>query len=379
MGKLTIQEVAKVLTERNGLSQREASRFAAEMFAVILNRLQEGDSVKVKGLGTFKIIVVDSRESVSVRTGERVVIDSHSKVTFTPDAVMKELVNKPFSQFETVVLNDGIEFSDLNEQSEVAEADVDVDGEEEELKETQVQEIHEVIEQEPEVVEEKPLAIEQEPEVVEEKPLVVEEEPEVVEEEPEVVEEEPSSVEERPLIETVDDSIEPEESESDEESSPWGRWLLMALVILLIAGLAAFGGYWYGSQHQSSTKVLPDTVFVRDTVFVSELAVDSVSEAESETVEVKPVATEEKPVATEHLDPYAAKDERVRLGAYRIVGTAQEITVQAGQTFYSICRAYLGPDMECYIEVYNDLPRDPQIKAGQVLKIPKLEWKKRRK
>lgn len=365
MGKLTIQEVAKVLTERNGLSQREASRFAAEMFAVILNRLQEGDSVKVKGLGTFKIIVVDSRESVSVRTGERVVIDSHSKVTFTPDAVMKELVNKPFSQFETVVLNDGIEFSDLNEQSEVAEADVDVDGEEEELKETQVQEVHEVIEQEPEVVEEKPLAIE--------------EEPEVVEEEPEVVEEEPSSVEERPLIETVDDSIEPEESESDEESRPWGRWLLMALGILLIAGLAAFGGYWYGSQHQSSTKVLPDTVFVRDTVYVSELAVDSVSEAESETVEEKPVATEEKPVATEDLDPYAAKDERVRLGAYRIVGTAQEITVQAGQTFYSICRAYLGPDMECYIEVYNDLPRDPQIKAGQVLKIPKLEWKKRRK
>lgn len=354
MGKLTIQEVAKVLTEKNGLSQREASRFAAEMFAVILNHLQEGDSVKVKGLGTFKIIVVDSRESVSVRTGERVVIDSHSKVTFTPDTVMKELVNKPFSQFETVVLNDGIEFSDLKEQGEIADADVD----DEEPKEDVV--------------------VQEEPKVIEQEPLVIEEEPEVIEQEPLVIVEEPAAVEEHPMIETVEESNEPEEQESveeeehEEESSQWGRWLLMAFGILIIAGVAAFGGYWYGSHGQSAAKALPDTVFVRDTIYMSELAVDSVNETESEVVE-------EKPVVKEETDPYAAKDERVRLGAYRIVGTAQEITVQAGQTFYSICRAYLGPDMECYMEVYNDLPRDPQIKAGQVLKIPKLEWRKRRK
>ena len=368
MGKLTIQEVAKVLTEKNGLSQREASRFAAEMFAVILNHLQEGDSVKVKGLGTFKIIVVDSRESVSVRTGERVVIDSHSKVTFTPDTVMKELVNKPFSQFETVVLNDGIEFSDLKEQGEIADADVDDEEPKEDV----------VVQEEPKVIEQEPLVIEEEPLVIEEEPEVIEEELEVIEQEPLVIVEEPAAVEEHPMIETVEESNEPEEQESveeekyEEESSQWGRWLLMAFGILIIAGVAAFGGYWYGSHGQSAAKALPDTVFVRDTIYMSELAVDSVNETESEVVE-------EKPVVKEETDPYAAKDERVRLGAYRIVGTAQEITVQAGQTFYSICRAYLGPDMECYMEVYNDLPRDPQIKAGQVLKIPKLEWRKRRK
>ena len=126
MGKLTIQEVAKILVEKNGLNQREANQFATECFAVILNRLQDGDAVKVKGLGTFKIINVEARESVSVRTGERVVIDSHSKVSFTPDTVMKELVNKPFSQFETVVLNDGVEFEDIpddvtEEESSVVE------------------------------------------------------------------------------------------------------------------------------------------------------------------------------------------------------------------------------------------------------------------
>ena len=115
MGKLTIQEVSKILVEKNGLEPEAASSFVAEFFNVIQQQLQQGDQVKVKGLGTFKIINVEARESVSVRTGERVVIDSHSKVTFVPDAVMKELVNKPFSQFETVVLNEGVEFADMKD------------------------------------------------------------------------------------------------------------------------------------------------------------------------------------------------------------------------------------------------------------------------
>ena len=115
MAKVTIQEIAKVLVEKNGLSQRDASKFGTEMFALILERLQQGELVKVKGLGTFKIIDVEARESVSVRTGERVVIESHPKVSFTPDTTMKELVNKPFSQFDTVVLNDGVEFGDMDD------------------------------------------------------------------------------------------------------------------------------------------------------------------------------------------------------------------------------------------------------------------------
>ena len=154
MGKLTIQEVAKILTEKNGLEPREASRFAAEMFSVILQRLQEGDTVKVKGLGTFKIINVEARESVSVRTGERVVIDSHAKVTFTPDTIMRELVNKPFSQFETVVLNDGVEFDDIKD--EVTEEAAEEPVIEEPVVEKPVVEEPVVEEPEPEPVEEKP-------------------------------------------------------------------------------------------------------------------------------------------------------------------------------------------------------------------------------
>ena len=76
---------------------------------------------------------------------------------------------------------------------------------------------------------------------------------------------------------------------------------------------------------------------------------------------------------------YAQKDERVRLGAYRIVGLSHEVKVLAGQTFKSICKAHLGPDMECYVEVFNDLPNNPKVKEGQVIKIPKLQLKKKKK
>ena len=79
------------------------------------------------------------------------------------------------------------------------------------------------------------------------------------------------------------------------------------------------------------------------------------------------------------LDQYEQRDERVRLGAYRIVGLDHEVKVLAGQTFYSICKAHLGPDMQCYVEVYNDLPRNPNVKEGQIIRIPKLQWKKRKR
>ena len=121
MGRLTIQEIAKVLVVKNGLEQSVANRFTTELFAIIQERLENNDQVKVKGLGTWKVITVEARESISVRTGGRVMIDEHSKITFTPDVTMKELVNKPFSQFETVVLNDNVDFDDLKEQPADAE------------------------------------------------------------------------------------------------------------------------------------------------------------------------------------------------------------------------------------------------------------------
>ena len=393
MGKLTIQEVAKILTEKNGLEPREASRFAAEMFSVILQRLEEGDTVKVKGLGTFKIINVEARESVSVRTGERVVIDSHAKVTFTPDTIMRELVNKPFSQFETVVLNDGVEFDDINDEvtKETAEETVIEEPVVEETPLIEVPVVEETSAVEEPIVEEQPV-VEKTP-VVEEEPVV--EEPVVEEpEEEQVTEEEPAE-----LI----DFYEEEEQESERH---WGRWLLGGLAVLVLMMGAAYGGYEYGLQQQ--VVVMTDTLVVRDTVYMADIQNESqdsavVEETAEESImdemisapmakkgaqaeaqakpepQPKPTPQVKNEPAAEQLDQWSAKDERVRLGAYRIVGLLREVKVLEGQTFYSICRAHLGPDMQCYVEVYNNLPRNPQIKTGQVLKIPKLEPRKRRK
>lgn len=365
MGKLTIQDIAKVLVEKSGLTQKEANKFATEMFSIIQQRLEEDELVKIKGFGTFKIINVEARESVSVRTGERVMIDSHAKVTFTPDTVMKELVNKPFSQFETVVLNDGVEFDDVAEDNEEEMAAVDdvVNP----VEETPVVEIAQVVE-EPQIVETP--QIEEEPQV-EETPMVTLAENEPVEEDP-VADEEPV-----------------------EEESSWKKWLLAVAVVLVLMGLSAYGGYYYAMQKMSAQKT--ETAEIKkDEVAIPEKPVDSVAVAK-DTVVAAPVEVAQTEVKAEESakkeetvkqevkepaeepDPYAAKDERVRLGAYRIVGTAEEVKVLPGQTFYSICRAHLGPDMQCYVEVYNNLPKDPKIKEGQVIKIPKLKPKKKRK
>ena len=169
---------------------------------------------------------------------------------------------------------------------------------------------------------------------------------------------------------------------------------------------AAYGGYEYGLQQQ--VVVMTDTLVVRDTVYMADIQNESqdsavVEETAEESImdemisapmakkgaqaeaqakpepQPKPTPQVKNEPAAEQLDQWSAKDERVRLGAYRIVGLLREVKVLEGQTFYSICRAHLGPDMQCYVEVYNNLPRNPQIKTGQVLKIPKLEPRKRRK
>ena len=409
MGKLTLQEIAKVLVEKNGLTQREANRFASDFFANIQHNLELGEQVKVKGLGTFKIIGVEARESISVRTGERVVIDSHSKVSFTPDNTMKELVNKPFSQFETVVLNEGVVFEDEKDDDSEDDAESfenvvveqptepELEPHESEPKLDKFTESDQEIE--PDKSTEPEILDVFEEEIIEEKvdDKTDEKIDEKIDETVEDKEEEKSEEETEEIADAQEDVIENEaadEVSDKEENTSWGRWLLGGLGILALMALSAFGGYYYGSMKQTTT---PDSVFVHDTVFVPELTspafvdsvvVDSVPSAPSEApVPLQPsaddVASSEpsarKDEKTSALDPYSQKDPRVRYGAYRITGTAQVVTVKAGQTFLGICRMYLGPGLECYVEAYNDLPQQPKLKEGQVIKIPKLELKKKRR
>ena len=118
--RLTIQNLIEMLAERHDMDKQDAESFVKEFFQLIEEALETDKYVKVKGLGTFKLINVESRESVSINTGERFRIQGHTKISFTPEPALKDLINKPFSHFETVVLNDNtvLEDTQVDGQSE---------------------------------------------------------------------------------------------------------------------------------------------------------------------------------------------------------------------------------------------------------------------
>lgn len=382
MGKLTIQEIAKILVEKNKLTVKEANQFAAVVFEVIQEGLDTEGQVKVKGLGTFKKIQVEARESVSVRTGERVMIDSHAKITFTPDALMKELVNKPFSQFETVILNDGVEFEDLADdltEEELSELDSMENTEEEATQ--QVSKEQEVVPEETVATSAETTITSAETETVV-RPLM------------DIVDNTIEQEDEKPEIEEEDD--EDEENEEEEEGgSSWKKVVGYVLLTLLLMAASAYAGFWYGQQH--ATKDVDDATDVEnvtDSIEVIEvdsadvLDVPSVEQpsvekpAEEQSAVEKPQTKTEPEQAKQTEEPfwkkYEAMDARVRTGAYHIVGTDREVKVRAGETLSKISRRELGEGMSCYIEVYNGLKGNSELKEGQVIKIPKLKWKIKR-
>ena len=476
MGKVTIQEIASKLIAQNGLSKKEATLFINMMFETIREALERDKMVKVKGLGTFKIIDVESRESVNVNTGERVLIEGHNKITFTPDALMKELVNKPFSQFETVVLNEGVDFKDNKEEEVAEEAPVIEEGEseideiplvdfvsgdvsdkiQEEISDEDIPEW--VIEPmaapvtsqpidlgtpaepetpvEPEMPAEPETPAESEAPAEPETPSVAEESEVPVEETTEEPSEEPSeSSSEEPAEEPVDESsvedeyVEEEEEESVAGGMKWPMVLLACLISLLVGYL--LGNYFPWNRQAEPTEVPalktekvkePTPVKNSDSKPVAEPAKQPEEKVEapaeksvpSEEKAEKPVAApveqskpeakpevqkpveapkppvaqkpseapKQQPVATVpaevKLDKYEAMDSRVRTGAYRIVGLDHKEKVKEGDNLQRITKRTLGPGMECYIEVYNGLNATSQLKTGQEIKIPKVEWKKKK-
>ena len=386
MNKLTLNNIAKVLVEKNGLEPKEAMMFTTAMFDLIHDRLNEEGIVKVKGLGTFKMIRVEARESINVRTGERVLIDSHAKITFTPDAVMKELVNKPFSQFETVVLNDDVEFTDMKSEettdetnnSEQSESLVDVVSE------------GETPEPAPEPAPE-PVA-----EVAHEPAPVVAPEPvaEVAPEPTPVVAPEPTREVPEPTVPSADEESEENTSavqtcyEEDEEESHWHRNIGWAFLVLVLMAASAVGGYLYGVGQIPSQTAMADTVsavkvnpVVTDTLVNDSLKADSVAvktEAKHEDKAASEQQPQEKTSQNLH-DKYAEMDARVRTGAYKITGLDREVKVRAGDNLKRIARRELGSDdMVCYIEVFNKMNASAELKEGQTIKIPALKLKKKK-
>lgn len=438
MGKVSVAWIAEAIAGKHGLTQKDAEQFVATFFDLINEALHEEKMVKVKGLGTFKVIDVRERESINVNTGERVVIESHGKISFTPDPIMRDLVNKPFAQFETVMLNDDVDIEELNA--------VSVDEEPLALVDEQPQEVEEepnVAAAGPEVVDEQSLMDEDQsqeetvpqPQEVEE-PIVdvvgqsVEEEPEqVVEEEPEQVEEElPVEAEEQPqqAMETeaalmpveaspVDDEPQPEEESSPVEEEPLAaqdeddeeeekpssfferhETLLLTLSHLFVAAIALTIGYIIGMQHFDMDRPVVQETVVDSTARVSKTVVkpaakdsvkDTVKEKAQQVKEDKhllkeedvvnvPAATHDQSATANDSKQLATANAMVKTGAYRIVGTAKTITVKKGDTMERLSRLYLGEGMSCYIQLHNGVA---EVSEGMRLKIPKLELKKRTK
>ena len=387
MSKLNIYDLCSVLTSKNGLDDKESHRFIKAMFDVIQEGLDEDKVVKVKGLGTFKIIEVDDRESINVNTGERVLIEGHSKLTFTPDSVMKEIVNKPFSQFETVILNEGVDFPEpVVEEPAVEDIIADEPAEDKEIiVEPQID--NKVAEQS---VEEEPVA----EKTVAEEPVA--EEP--VAEEP--VAEEP--VAEDSVVEFTDDNdnVQSGEENSVEESvfetsnnNSILRWILSGIAVLLLILGAAYGGYLYGryelSEEIAYKQMKADLKTAEITTKKAQVAIkkDSVAQ-EVDATKIGAMSIDNKDesandeakteTAKTSSDKYEDMDIRVRTGAYRIIGEDRTVKAKAGQTVEDIATKLLGPGMSCYVEVYNGLEGKATLKEGQTIKIPKLELKKRR-
>ena len=377
MSKLNIYDLCSVLTSKNGLDDKESHRFIKAIFDVIQEGLDEDKIVKVKGLGTFKIIEVDDRESINVNTGERVLIEGHSKLTFTPDSVMKEIVNKPFSQFETVILNEGVDFPEpVVEEPAVEDIIADEPAEGKEIiVEPQID--NNVAEQS---VAEEPVA---------EKSVA---------EEP--VAEEP--VAEDSVVEFTDDNdnVQSGEENSVEESvfetsnnNYILRWILSGVAVLLLILGAAYGGYLYGryelSEEIAYKQMKADLKTAEITTKKAQVAIkkDSVAQ-EVDATKIGAMSIDNKDesandeakteTAKTSSDKYEDMDIRVRTGAYRIIGEDRTVKAKAGQTVEDMATKLLGPGMSCYVEVYNGLDGKATLKEGQTIKIPKLELKKRR-
>ncbi|WP_308260405.1 HU family DNA-binding protein [Prevotella sp.] len=455
-----VSDFASELVGRYGLKEEEATEFISAMFDIICEQLDGADKqVKVKGLGTFKVTSVGARASVDVNTGERIIIEGRNKISFTPEVMLRDRVNRPFVQFETVVLNDGVDFSEIDNEfngskQEVAASDSTVetanetvaDDAEEVAEEAVVETIDASVDESVVGAEEdkSDVAIEEKASDVvpenemdqgqkeEAKPeLEIESVPEYGHEPMSEVEADKDSDESQQSTVGLssDESVEKSSDDSQQSSvessatTPQPKevvvaegckqrnprlmyWFSIASFVLLI--FIGVGMYFLYEQvkaknvaiEQLQTKLAMHSMALKSAAVEPKQGVASKKNIVADTTDAakqvaitdaaETVAKEEvsKPIEKTHEPPVAEKkksnvpkpaadynfDVRVRTGAYIIVGEETSVTVRSGQTLASISKAYLGPGMECYVEVFNNRK---EVKPGDKLRIPKLKIKPR--
>lgn len=436
MAKILISDLAKEVAKKHKLPQKETEQFIANMFAVVAEGLQQDKLVKVKGLGTFKVTQVKPRESVDVNTGERVLISGHDKVTFTPDSLMKELVNKPFAQFETVVINGDVDFAAIdaaNPTVETEDVTVETAPADDAAVADELANEPEEVQAEPEEVTAEPEEIAAEPEEPAEEQSQEAEPMQTVEEEPvaqpasttveseEEAPEEPQTAAadadtesedggERPVVsalmgvqpESVAPTVPPvadgemaapseatpapsveapasylsgrDEQPADEpaESEPSRRNLLLPLLAAVIMAVIGFAAGYFVGKGASATADGQPQVVARQDSAAAKAQADSAQQA-------KPAVNTEAtaaPAASGETLEAMNNDSRVKLGAYRIEGIDTVITLGSGQTMERYCRTQGGGSgFLVYYQVVNGVD---SLGEGAKMKVPKLSLKKRK-
>lgn len=433
-----IKDLARFLVEKHGIKLADAELFISLMTEIINEGVHRERQVKIKGLGTFKLTSVSSRESIDVNTGERIVIEGRDKLSFAPDNAMKVLVNQPFSQFETVVVNDGVELED--EYKEQVEETAPAEEKKEIVEEKAVEEI-ELPREEP--VE--PIAVvsemsaetmslkeEKQEDTVQEtisetnvseveqietaQETIETASDNVAKDEEEALESSPEK-EDEPMVEETDSRVNDNEDTENISTvnTPHKSSSMKPLVVGFVALFVVLIGticfmfmklcqqneqiYNFRMEVQTlqmellkkqysmvkgCSKVLKPVAVAEKPAPAEEKKPTPAAEkptpvTEKSTSDVeRPTSVAEKSVSSKEEDAYEAlnkSDARVRTGAYRIVGVKQVIKVKHGQTLSSISRLYLGPGMECYIEVMN---KNKELKEGDRVKIPELKRKHRK-
>lgn len=335
--KITLSQLARTLAQKMGMPQKKAEAFLKEFFDSIAENVKTDKLVKVKGLGTFKLIDVNDRESVNVHTGERIVIPGHSKLSFTPEASLRDAVNRPFADFQTVVIND----------------------------ETNLEDMERVPQEEPEAVAE-PETVEQqaEPEVALEQESAAEQVTPSAEESEELPSVEPEKSEPEPVAEVEEEVVavpeekkeEPVKQKTVKEEQKKSRGGAKTFVMIVVALLLCVFSYFVG--HYSLLEgLLPKQK--------QEPVKQQVVEAAPDTIKAEPVQVE--PV--EEVQYAQVPD-----GKYKIVGTRKTHVMKPGDYITRIAlKEYGDKEMAQYIIVHNAFPNPDKVPIGQEIKLPELQ------
>jgi len=393
---IKIQDLAKIVAERHNKSEEEVTTFLDALVDVLLNGLHQEKVVKIKGLGTFKVTTVKERASINVNSGEPVVIEGHDKISFLPDTSMRDLVNKPFSQFETVPVNDGVEFEDIEtsvdvedtqDVEETGEAIIDVETHEapQAVALAGLSENEPATQPESENENEVPVTENETDDVditTEEDVTETESVTETVTEEADSQEEalaETHQEESEPLLQVTEEETEQTENELDteenEEDMKKISWTKLLLSALLIAAAAFALGYAVGQKAGTSTST--ETPKAKTVV---EETPDSLKEGQATTTQAEAKEETQKAKVSDDMSQVTSEEleranEKVAYGAYRIVGVERVVTARAGQTLKAISDANLGPGAEAYVKALND--GVSTVSEGQKIRIPKVELKKK--